>query len=138
MRHDRQLSEKVNRDIAVQTGRYSVGGLAIVSASLDNEGRTVTLRTSSQQDKTVYSLTVSGIPDLAGNVMDTKSGLLFGGISNPILPVKLQSIAGLRKHHRDNVRQRYQGRGRRFLSCNDSQGQRHQRLDVRLEQIRHP
>lgn len=93
-----KFSEKVNRDIAVQTGRYSIGGLAIVSASLDNEGRTVTLRTSAQQDKTVYSLTVSGIPDLAGNVMDTKSGLLFGGISNPTLPVKLQSIAAVNEN----------------------------------------
>lgn len=93
-----KFSEKVNRDIAVQAGRYSIGGLAIVSASLDNEGRTVTLRTSAQQDKTVYSLTVSGIPDLAGNVMDTKSGLLFGGISNPILPVKLQSIAAVNEN----------------------------------------
>lgn len=93
-----KFSEKVNRDIAVQAGRYSINGLAIVSASLDNEGRTVTLRTSAQQDKTVYSLTVSGIPDLAGNVMDTKSGLLFGGISNPILPVKLQSIAAVNEN----------------------------------------
>ncbi|OBZ09447.1 Ig-like domain-containing protein [Bacillus sp. FJAT-26390] len=93
-----KFSEKVNRDIAVQTGRYSIGGLAIVSASLDNEGRTVTLRTSAQQDKTVYNLTVSGIPDQAGNVMDSKSGLLFGGISNPILPVKLQSIAAVNEN----------------------------------------
>lgn len=92
------FSEKVNRDIAVQTGRYSIGGLAVVSASLDNEGRTVTLRTSAQQDKTVYSLSVSGIPDLAGNVMETKSGLLFGGVSNPILPVKLQSIAAVNEN----------------------------------------
>lgn len=93
-----KFSEKVNRDIAVQTGRYSIGGLTIVSASLDNEGRTVTLRTSAQQDKTVYSLTLSGIPDLAGNVMDTRSGLLFGGISNPTLPVKLQSIAAVNEN----------------------------------------
>lgn len=93
-----KFSEKVNRDIAVQTGRYSIDGLAIVSASLDNEGRTVTLRTSAQQDKTVYSLAVSGIPDLAGNMMDKKSGLLFGGISNPILPVKLQSIAAVNEN----------------------------------------
>lgn len=90
-----KFSEKVNRDIAVQTGRYSIPGLSVLSASLDNEGRTVTLRTSAQQDKTVYNLTVSGIPDLAGNIMDSKSGLLFGGISNPILPVKLQSIAAV-------------------------------------------
>lgn len=87
-----RFSEKVNRDIAVQTGRYSINGLSILSAVIDGEGRTVTLRTSNQLDKTVYSLTVSGIPDLAGNVMDTKSGLLFGGIANPLLPVKLQSI----------------------------------------------
>ncbi|MCA0754226.1 Ig-like domain-containing protein [Paenibacillus sp. N4] len=93
-----KFSEKVNRDFAVQTGRYSIGGLAVVSASLDSEGRTVTLRTSAQQDKTVYSLTVTGIPDLAGNVMDTKTGLLFGGISNPILPVKLQSIAAVNEN----------------------------------------
>jgi len=93
-----RFSEKVNRDIAVQTGRYSIPGLAVVSASLDNEGRTVTLRTSAQQDKTVYNLTVSGIPDLAGNVMDTKSGLLFGGISNPVLPVKLQGITAVNEN----------------------------------------
>ncbi|MCR2805648.1 Ig-like domain-containing protein [Paenibacillus soyae] len=93
-----KFSEKVNRDIAVQTGRYSISGLTIVSATLDSEGRTVTLRTSAQQDKTVYSLTVSGIPDLSGNVMDTKSGLLFGGISNPVLPVKLQSIAAVNEN----------------------------------------
>lgn len=93
-----KFSEKVNRDIAVQTGRYSIPGLAVVSASLDNEGRTVTLRTSAQQDKTVYNLTVSGIPDLSGNVMDTKSGLLFGGISNPVLPVKLHSITAVNEN----------------------------------------
>ncbi|RIX50250.1 hypothetical protein D3P08_20575 [Paenibacillus nanensis] len=93
-----KFSEKVNRDIAVQTARYSIPGLSVLSASLDNEGRTVTLRTSAQQDKTVYNLTVSGIPDLAGNIMDTKSGLLFGGISNPVLPVKLQSIAAVNEN----------------------------------------
>ncbi len=93
-----RFSEKVQRDIAIQTGRYSIPGLSIVSASLDNEGRTITLRTSAQQDKTVYTLTVSGIVDLAGNVMDTKSGLLFGGISNPVLPVKLQSVTAVNEN----------------------------------------
>jgi hypothetical protein len=93
-----RFSEKVNRDIAVQTGRYSINGLSILSAAIDSEGRTVTLRTSAQLDKTVYSLTVSGIPDLAGNVMDTKSGLLFGGISSPLLPVKLQSINAINEN----------------------------------------
>ncbi|MDQ6423617.1 Ig-like domain-containing protein [Paenibacillus sp. LHD-117] len=93
-----KFSEKMNRDIAAQTGRYSINGLAIVSATVDNEGRVVTLRTSAQQDKTLYSLSVSGIPDLAGNVMDTKTGLLFGGISNPVLPVKLQSIAAVNEN----------------------------------------
>lgn len=93
-----KFSEQVNRDIAMQTGRYSISGLSIASVSLDNEGRTVTLRTSAQKDKTVYSLTVSGIPDLAGNMMDKKTGLLFGGISNPILPVKLQSIAAINEN----------------------------------------
>ncbi|RJX40510.1 hypothetical protein D3P09_00345 [Paenibacillus pinisoli] len=93
-----KFSEPVKREVAIQTGRYSISGLSIVSVSLDTEGRTVTLRTSAQKDKTVYSLTVSGIPDLAGNVMDTKTGLLFGGISNPVLPVKLQSIAAINQN----------------------------------------
>lgn len=93
-----RFSEQVNRDIAVQTGRYSINGLSILSAAIDGEGRTVTLRTSAQLDKTIYSLTVSGIPDLAGNVMDTKSGLLFGGISSPLLPVKLQSINAINEN----------------------------------------
>ncbi|MFD0587339.1 Ig-like domain-containing protein [Paenibacillus sp. GCM10027627] len=94
-----KFSEKVNRDFAVQTGRYSLNnGLVVLSASLNSDGQTVTLRTSAQQDKTLYSLTVAGIPDLAGNVMDTKTGLYFGGISNPLLPVKLQSIAAINQN----------------------------------------
>ncbi|MFC5702552.1 Ig-like domain-containing protein [Cohnella faecalis] len=91
-----RFSEKVDPQLAIQTGRYKIDkGLSVLKAVIDGEGRTVTLTTSAQKDATVYTLTVSGIPDAAGNVMDTQTNLLFGGIANPVLPIRLQSISAI-------------------------------------------
>jgi methionine-rich copper-binding protein CopC len=76
----------------VLTNRYSIDkGLAVIQAILENDGRTVTLKTSTQQE-TVYNLTVANIPDLVGNVMDTSSNWMFGGIANPEISVQLQGL----------------------------------------------
>lgn len=85
------FSEKVHPDAAVNLNRYSINnGLSITRADLDGDGKTVYLTTSPQSDATVYTLTVSGIPDLAGNVMKTQT-FQFGGVAHPAQPVKLQS-----------------------------------------------
>lgn len=94
-----KFNEKVDPQYAVQTNRYAIDkGLAVVQAILDNEGKTVTLRTTPQQDAIVYTLTVSGIPDLAGNVMDTSTNWKFGAVANPVVQAKLQSIVAINKN----------------------------------------
>jgi hypothetical protein len=91
-----KFSEKIKSEYATQTNRYSIDkGLTVTQAILESDGRTVTLKTSAQQDATVYNLTVANIPDLAGNVMDVSTNWLFGGIAIPVNPIKLQSMKAL-------------------------------------------
>lgn len=86
------FNERVNPDIAVNLNRYSIDkGLSVVKAELDGDGKTVRLTTSPQKDATLYTLTVSGIPDLAGNSMETQY-FQFGGVANPAQPIQLQSV----------------------------------------------
>jgi hypothetical protein len=94
-----KFSEKINPQQAVQTHYYSIDkGLAVTQATLNSDGQTVILRTSQQQDGNFYNLTVSGIQDIAGNVMDTSSGWKFGAVSNPIVPVNLQEIKAINQN----------------------------------------
>ncbi|WP_308633921.1 Ig-like domain-containing protein [Paenibacillus silvisoli] len=93
------FSEKVNRDQAVLTGRYTIDkGLSVTKAVLADDSRTVTLTTSPQKDATVYSLNIAGISDLAGNVMDTSRNWQFGGVANPVIPVQLESITAINEN----------------------------------------
>lgn len=86
------FSEKVDPDIAVNPNRYSIDhGLAVTRAVLDDDGRTVYLTTSRQKDATVYTLSVSGIPDLAGNYM-ANATFQFGGVANPSPTIQLKDI----------------------------------------------
>jgi hypothetical protein len=94
-----KFSEKINLQNAVNTSNYSIDrGLTVIQATVDNEGRVVTLRTSAQQDATLYTLTVVNIPDLAGNVMDTSTNWKFGGVANPEIPVRLQSFLAVNQN----------------------------------------
>ncbi|RAP74669.1 Ig-like domain-containing protein [Paenibacillus montanisoli] len=93
------FSEKVNRDQAVNTGRYAIDkGLSVTKAALADDSRTVTLTTSPQKDATVYSLDIAGISDLAGNVMDPSRNWQFGGVANPVVPVQLENIAAINEN----------------------------------------
>jgi hypothetical protein len=94
-----KFSEKINTQYALNTSNYSINrGLAVIQATVDNEGRVVTLRTSVQQDATLYTLTIANIPDLAGNVMDTSTNWKFGGVANPEIPVRLQSFLAVNQN----------------------------------------
>jgi hypothetical protein len=91
-----KFSEKINAGHAVLTDRYSIdNGLAVTQAILENDGLTVTLKTSPQKDKTLYKLTIANLPDLAGNVMDVSPNWMFGGIANPEIPVQFQSVQAI-------------------------------------------
>lgn len=86
-----KFSEKINPDDAKQTNRYTIdNGLWVTQATLENDGKTVSLRTAPQQDGVLYKLTVSDIRDLAGNRMDTSTNWKFGGVANPEIPVQFQ------------------------------------------------
>ncbi|WP_164472572.1 Ig-like domain-containing protein [Cohnella candidum] len=86
------FNERVHPDISVNLNRYSIDkGLSVIKAELDGDGKTVRLTTSPQKDATLYTLTVSGIPDMAGNSMETQY-FQFGGVANPAQSIQLQSV----------------------------------------------
>ncbi len=92
------FSERVRSEYATDRGRYSIDkGLSVIRAELDGDGKTVYLTTSAQQDATVYTLTVSGIPDLAGNMMQAQT-FRFGGVANPQQLVRLQGARPLNQN----------------------------------------
>ncbi|MFB9275333.1 Ig-like domain-containing protein [Cohnella cellulosilytica] len=94
-----KFSEKIDPKHAALTGHYTIDkGLSVVQATLDGDGRTVVLKTTPQRDATFYTLTVSGIPDLAGNVMDASTNWRFGGVANPLEQAVLQSAAAINKN----------------------------------------
>jgi hypothetical protein len=89
------FNEKINPGQATNLGQYSIDkGIAVVRADLASDGKTVMLTTSPQKDSTVYTLTVGGIRDLAGNTMNTQT-FVFAGVSNPGPNVQLQSIVAV-------------------------------------------
>ncbi|MCD9024884.1 Ig-like domain-containing protein [Cohnella silvisoli] len=88
-----KFSEKIRPEYAVLNDRYSIDkGLSVIQAVIDSDGRTVTLKTSAQQDATLYTLTIANIPDMVGNVMDPSTNWRFGGVANPGSPIVLQSV----------------------------------------------
>ncbi|MFC5471430.1 Ig-like domain-containing protein [Cohnella suwonensis] len=91
-----KFSEKIDPTQAVQAYHYAFDkGLGITQATLGKDGVTVYLRTTQQQDAVVYTLTVSGIPDLAGNYMDNSGNWKIGAVANPITPVRVQEIKAI-------------------------------------------
>jgi hypothetical protein len=89
------FSEKINPGQATNIGQYSIDkGISVVRADLAGDGKTVILTTSRQNDGTVYTLTVGGIRDLAGNTMNTQT-FAFVGVSDPGPNVQLQSIVAV-------------------------------------------
>lgn len=68
-----QFSEGLLPATAVNLANYSIDGLTISAAEQSTDGTSVTLTTSTQMEGETYSLTVTGVRDLAGpdNVVDT-------------------------------------------------------------------
>lgn len=80
------FSEKVDAATAQITANYSNSpSLAIRNASLQPDGVTVKLTTSAQTGGTNYTVTVTGVKDLAGNIIGTTNNTaIFAGISPPV------------------------------------------------------
>jgi hypothetical protein len=66
-----QFSEPVNDLQAVDPFNFTVdGGVGVNSATLGAGGTSVTLSTSAQTENTIYTVTVSGVQDLAENFIE--------------------------------------------------------------------
>ncbi|WP_168735843.1 Ig-like domain-containing protein [Cohnella fermenti] len=95
-----RFSEKINADQAKNVGYYSIDkGLRVTNAIVTGSGDTVVLTTTRQTDAVLYTLTVQGISDLAGNTMDTASNLIFGGYVDRDAP----TVVGIRNTARQVV-----------------------------------
>lgn len=87
------FNEKVTRASAENLANYTVSnGVTVQKALLDRDSQSLTLFTSRTTAGTIYQLSVSGVADLAGNVLHTDNALTFAG--NPdIEPPVLQSAS---------------------------------------------
>ncbi len=75
------FSKKVDRESAENTGNYMIDkDLKVKEAILDDSGKSVTLITSDQTLREIYTVTVMQIYDLWGNTTGTYSAK-FGGMS---------------------------------------------------------
>lgn len=93
-----QFSEKVNESQATTKSNYSIdNGLSVLNAVLNDEGDAVILTTSKQKDGVLYNLTVKGISDLAGNVMEKQTDLYFGGLVDNTPPEVTSIKAGTKQ-----------------------------------------
>ncbi len=74
------FNKAVSKETAENTDNYSIDNdLDVKDAILDGTGKKVTLITSDQTLRKVYTVTITGISDLWGNEIDTCTGK-FGGM----------------------------------------------------------
>lgn len=74
-------NEKVDKRTAENIANYSIDkGLSILSAALDGTGKVVTLVTSNQTPRELYTVMISGVTDLWGNALNTYISK-FGGMA---------------------------------------------------------
>jgi hypothetical protein len=82
-----QFNEPVARDGAENTDNYFITGgtfpVTPLHGSLGDDGRTLTLTTTSMHEGDAYLIRIQGIMDLSGNVMTVSSTLQFTGVDPP-------------------------------------------------------
>jgi len=74
------FDEEVDPTSAADPAHYAINELAISDAAVQPDGRFVHLTTSSQEYGQFYTVTVTGVADLAGNVITTNNQATFTGL----------------------------------------------------------
>lgn len=75
------FTKKMDKVSVEDIGNYSINNdLDVKKAILDETGKVVTLITSAQTQRTLYTLTISGVEDAWGNNINTTTGK-FGGMA---------------------------------------------------------
>ncbi|WP_162462912.1 S-layer homology domain-containing protein [Paenibacillus psychroresistens] len=86
------FNEEVSAATATNVANYKIdNSLTVVKAALDATGKIVTLTTSAQSVGVVYGLTVSGVADLSGNVIDSAT-VYFGGLAKDTVNQTVYSL----------------------------------------------
>ena len=73
------FNEAVTAETAEVEGNYAINGLTVSAAALNAGAKTVTLTTSAQTEGTSYTVTVSNVADIAGNVIAGSNTATFTG-----------------------------------------------------------
>lgn len=74
------FDENVEKSVAESVGNYAVSpSLTVTDVVLQADGRTVRLTTSLQAWQTVYTLTVSNVKDISGNIIVVDNTATFSG-----------------------------------------------------------
>jgi hypothetical protein len=77
------FSEAVSEGVLVPANFMLNGGLSVTAATRLAGGRTIELTTSTQTAGTLYTLTVSGVTDNAGNLIAPGSTATFTAVNSP-------------------------------------------------------
>lgn len=91
------FSEKVDTTTAQAAANYTITGLAVISATLAADGRTVVLVTAKQTPEAAYAVSVNGVKDVSGNLMTVTGKGSFTGpslISGKVLVRFYNNIGG--------------------------------------------
>ncbi|GGD57063.1 Ig-like domain-containing protein [Paenibacillus nasutitermitis] len=92
------FSEPVESASAEKAANYKFNNdLTITRISLGADKKTVTILTQKQKAGTLYTLIVTNVKDLAGNVMDPGSPLYFGAVVDNTPPAITKISAGTNK-----------------------------------------
>lgn len=67
------FDEALDAASGTDTNHYSIENLTVTSASLDPDGKTITLKTSAQTVNTIYLISIRGVKDasVTGNILNT-------------------------------------------------------------------
>jgi hypothetical protein len=89
-----RFSEPLDEASATNRSHYAFDqGLKILSVSLSQDKRTVTIVTERQKPNTVYQLTVRDVKDLAGNRMDERRDLYFMSVVDTTPPAVTKVVS---------------------------------------------
>jgi hypothetical protein len=92
-----QFSERLDSTSATTIGNYVLsGGLTASNPTLAVDGKTVILKTTAMTPNTAYTVTVSGVKDVAGNTMSSAVANFKGPVqvAGELLARKYEGIAG--------------------------------------------
>ena len=83
------FNEVLDQISAGTVENYSISGLSILMATLDYSKTKVTLQTTPQTQNTSYTVSINGVTDVAGNVVNTSTNFTSWAVGGAAIMVEL-------------------------------------------------